>query len=299
MEILVGASLIAAFVAGVAALFAPCCITVLLPAYLGSVFAQKRTVFLMTFVFFLGLLTVFLPLGLGVAALGGFFSRYHDPLFILGGLLLLFLSALILLGQHFSLPLSVPSMKTSRPAAASKINSPGSVFSLGVFSGFATLCCAPVLAGVLALSVLPGSLLWGGLYALTYALGMVSPLFFLAYLLDRVDFTKKFAIFRKPVSYSFLGRAINLTVADLMSGMTFLSMGTLILYLASTGQLAVHSSYQMKVNVYSAQFINLVNQYLIQMPAVIWITVAFVFLLLFVGVARRRKPDSKVVEKIK
>jgi len=253
MEILVGASLVAAFIAGVAALFAPCCITVLLPTYLGSVFAQKRTVFLMTFVFFLGLLTVFLPLGLGVAALGGFFSRYHDPLFILGGLFLLFLAALILLGKHFSLPFSLP---------RTKVGHPGSVFGLGVFSGFATLCCAPVLAGVLALSVLPGSLLWGGLYALTYALGMVSPLFFLAYLLDRIDFTKKFSIFRKAVSYSFLGKQINLTVADLVSGMTFLSMGILILYLAFTGQLAAHSSYQMKVNVYFAQFIDLINRYL-------------------------------------
>ena len=52
MEILVGTSLIAAFVAGVAALFAPCCITVLLPSYLGNIFKEKYKIFFMTFIFF-------------------------------------------------------------------------------------------------------------------------------------------------------------------------------------------------------------------------------------------------------
>src|SRR3989344_2347675 len=74
------ASLITAFIAGIAALFAPCCITVLLPSYLGSIFREKRKVFLMTFVFFLGLLAVFLPLGMGAAGLGKLFSRYHDQI---------------------------------------------------------------------------------------------------------------------------------------------------------------------------------------------------------------------------
>ncbi|KKT78169.1 MAG: Cytochrome c biogenesis protein transmembrane region, partial [Candidatus Giovannonibacteria bacterium GW2011_GWC2_44_8] len=78
METLIIASLITAFIAGIAALFAPCCITVLLPSYLGSIFREKRKVFLMTFVFFLGLLAVFLPLGMGAAGLGKLFSRYHD-----------------------------------------------------------------------------------------------------------------------------------------------------------------------------------------------------------------------------
>ena len=84
--VLVMASLVTAFIAGVAALFAPCCITVLLPAYLGSIFRQKATIMLMTFVFFAGLLAVFLPLGLGLASLGALFSQYHNLLFASGGI---------------------------------------------------------------------------------------------------------------------------------------------------------------------------------------------------------------------
>ncbi len=37
-------SLIAAFIAGMVALFAPCCISYLLPAYFGSVFKEKKKV---------------------------------------------------------------------------------------------------------------------------------------------------------------------------------------------------------------------------------------------------------------
>ena len=157
--VLIIASLVTAFIAGIAALFAPCCITVLLPAYFGSIFRQKRTIMLMTLVFFMGLLAVFLPLGLGFAALGVLFSKYHNLIFVSGGIFLLFLGISILLGMHFSLSFSHPKMKVQNAA---------SVFVLGIFSAFATLCCAPVLAGVLALSILPGSIFWGGVYALAY-----------------------------------------------------------------------------------------------------------------------------------
>src|SRR3989344_5306586 len=117
METLIIASLITAFIAGIAALFAPCCITVLLPSYLGSIFREKRKVFLMTFVFFLGLLAVFLPLGMGAAGLGKLFSRYHDQIYIVGGVFFLFLGASILLGLHFSMPFSIrPKLKMPVPS---------------------------------------------------------------------------------------------------------------------------------------------------------------------------------------
>ena len=77
MDILINTSLITAFVAGIAALFAPCCITVLLPAYLASIFKQKKKVFFMTFVFFLGIFLVFLPLGLGFGWFGRLINQFH------------------------------------------------------------------------------------------------------------------------------------------------------------------------------------------------------------------------------
>src|SRR3972149_9757596 len=223
MELLVSASFIAAFIAGIAALFAPCCVTILLPAYLASIFKERSTVFLMTFIYFLGLLAVFMPIGLGAVFLTQIFSAYHNIIFSIGAVFLIFLGTFLLLGQQFSIPINVhPELKRANT---------GSVFTLGVFSGIATTCCAPVLAGVLTLAALPGSFLLGGAYTLAYVLGMVVPLFILATVLDKNNFTKKFFAFRKTVSYSFLGKQVRLTLSNLFSGAMFLVLGVIILIL--------------------------------------------------------------------
>ena len=98
MDLLLSASMVAAFIAGVAALFAPCCITVLLPSYLASGFRERHRVFVMTFIFFLGILIVFLPIGLGSGALGQLLSQYHNLVFAVGGLFLAILGLTLLTG---------------------------------------------------------------------------------------------------------------------------------------------------------------------------------------------------------
>lgn len=237
MGILTISSIVASFFAGVAALFAPCCITVLLPSYIGSIFSQRRMVLGMTGVFSLGLLAVFLPIGLGAGFLGQLFSFYHDQIYILGGLFLLFLGIMVFLGRSFSLPWHGSLTPGSKFTLVS-------IFTLGVFSGFATSCCAPVLAGVVALSVLPGSMLLGGLYAVSYVLGMVVPLFFLAWVMERTRFTERFWIMRKTVSYTLLGEKISITAANLLTAVIFVGMGLLILWLTFTGNLQISMGYK-------------------------------------------------------
>jgi len=271
MELLISASFIASFFAGIAALFAPCCITVLLPTYFASIFKQKSTVFLMTFVYFLGILSIFLPIGLGVSFLTQIFSQYHDTIFLIGGIFLIFLGMTLLLGQQMSLPFSVhPKLKGQDFI---------SVYVLGIFSAVATTCCAPVLAGVLTLSALPGSVFLGGVYTLAYVLGMVLPLFIIAFTLDKVDFTQKFVAFRKRVSYSVLGQKVSLTFANLFSGLMFLVLGIVIIYLAKTSQLTSHSSYQVSLNIYLTKFINGIGRFTQLIPEVGW---AVIFIALFV-----------------
>ena len=285
MELLIAASLISAFIAGIAALFAPCCITVLLPAYLGSIFRQKHKVMLMTFVFFLGLLAVFLPLGLGMAWIGQALSQYHDAIFITGGIFLALLGVSILLGIHFSLPFSIH--------PTNKIEGAGSVFILGIFSAFATLCCAPVLAGALALSVLPGSILWGGIYSVAYVLGMVAPLFIVAYFIDKTNAVQKLGFFKKKVSYSIFGRKVELRFVDVLAGATFLLMGALILYLAKAGRLAMQgSAYQTAVNIYMANITSSINTLISKIPAIVWIfAIAVLAALIVWALNKRRKKD--------
>lgn len=274
-DIVVTGSFITAFVAGVAALFAPCCITVLLPTYLASVFKQKTKVFLLTFVFFLGLLTVFVPLGLGFAGLSRFFTEYHNIIFTLGGGFMVVLGFLLVLGKSMSFSVGVhPTLKSYGFA---------SIFVLGVFSGIATTCCAPVLAGVLALSVLPGSLLLGGLYSLTYVLGMVTPLFLIALGLDKVNFTKKFFLFRKSVSYSLFGKQVTLTLSNLVAGIAFWLFGAMTLYLAQSNRLAMGaSSFQVIINVYLSKVTSFLYNITQFVPNVVWGVIIVVILLFIV-----------------
>jgi len=252
MTILPIASFIASFVAGIAALFAPCCITVLLPSYMGSIFSQRKTVLGMTGVFSLGLAVVFLPIGLGAGFLGEIFEMYHDQIYILGAIFLFVLGVVILTGRSFSLPwhtsVTTPGKFTF-----------GSIFMLGVFSGFATSCCAPVLAGIVALSALPGSTLFGGLYAIAYVLGMVAPLFILSWAIDKTKITQKFMLVRRGITYKIFGKEVNITIANLLSGIIFIAMSALITYLALTGGLQVRSDYKVMVNTYAAWVTNILT----------------------------------------
>ncbi|OGM61910.1 hypothetical protein A3A76_02000 [Candidatus Woesebacteria bacterium RIFCSPLOWO2_01_FULL_39_23] len=165
-----------------------------------------------------------------------------------------------------------------------------SVFVLGVFSAIATTCCAPVLAGVLALSTLPGSFLLGGIFTLAYVLGMVLPLFFIAALLDKKDFTKKFFAFRKTISYELFGKKIILTFANLFSGVMFLVLGLIIVILARQGRIESHSDYQLMVNIYITKLIKSVEVVTKFIPEPVW---AVIFVAIFVFILFKAIKDWK------
>ncbi len=268
METLVGTSLIAAFVAGVAALFAPCCITVLLPSYLGNIFKEKYKIFFMTFVFFLGVLTVFLPIGLGASFLAQAFSKYHNIIFTVGGIFLIVLGITMLFGKKFTTPTSV------RDGMKRHVSS---IYVLGIFSAIATTCCAPVLAGVLTLGVASGTIVWGALYTLAYVVGMTLPLFIIAAFLDKANLTERFTNAKKTVAMRVGGFSWRITVSELISGLIFLLMGSYITYLAFSNKLFTHSSYQLEMNLWNAKFLGAINGFVTLIPEYIWA-------LLFIGI---------------
>lgn len=226
-------SLIAAFVAGVVALFAPCCISFLLPAYLGNVFKEKEKVILMTLVFGAGIFTVMMPAILGVAALSKFLFEYHDGIYYIGGIVMILSAVITFLGLKLPMP-NVVGRETQRPDI-------WSVFTLGIFSGITSACCAPVLIGILALTFLSpnffGALAIGGMYVL----GMVMPLLFIAVFLSGKINTLLFL--RKPVmTFSFLGKQRTVSVANLSASLIFFFTGVMIIYLKSIGLLAMEDT---------------------------------------------------------
>ncbi len=177
-SIFFGGSVLAAVIAGAIALFAPCCISVMLPAYFASSFPNRRVLVAMTFLFAAGIATIILPIALGAAVLQRLLTAQHTAIYVTGGLVVLALAIYVLLGGQMHLP-----MPGRRAGGKTGVLS---VYTLGIFSGMASSCCAPVLAGVIALSSVASSF-WLALgLGTAYVFGMVAPLFAIALLWERV-----------------------------------------------------------------------------------------------------------------
>src|SRR5665647_1949819 len=184
-DLLTTGSVMAAFFAGGVALFAPCCIVFLAPSYLAVAVKNRRWRLLpFTFVFAAGLALVLVPITLGMGLLAGAIAHYHAPLYYAGAALMFALAALSVSGRMWSLPSFIASPDTTRGDTAS-------FFSLGVFSGIASSCCAPVLAGVMTLSALSGSAAGVVVLGLAYVFGMVFPLFVMSLVWDRAGLADK------------------------------------------------------------------------------------------------------------
>jgi cytochrome c-type biogenesis protein len=209
-----GGSVVAAVVAGAIALFAPCCVSVMLPAYLAGAFKNRATLVAMTLVFAAGVATVILPIALGAQAFRRLFTAQHTAVFTTGALLMLGLGVYTLLGGQIHLP-----MPGRRAGGRGGISG---VYLLGVFSGVASSCCAPVLAGVIALSGVASSFAIALGLGVAYVFGMVAPLFAISLLWERRDW----GTFRSgpAVSTSYHANSFGM-MRDSRDGHTFIVVG--------------------------------------------------------------------------
>src|SRR6266567_4308898 len=83
--VLFGTTLLTSFLGGFVALLAPCCVSVMLPAYLATGFGRRAGVLAATGIFGLGVATVIVPIGLGASAIGALVSGHHFAVFGIGG----------------------------------------------------------------------------------------------------------------------------------------------------------------------------------------------------------------------
>ncbi|WP_024973267.1 cytochrome c biogenesis CcdA family protein [Ralstonia pickettii] len=225
-SIFFGGSVIAAFVAGMIALFAPCCISIMLPAYFASSFQNHRKLVAMGGVFAAGVATIILPLVMGAVALRQLFVTQHRIVYLTGGLLMLAMAVFTLLGGKLQLPM--PGRRAATHAG------PWGIYSLGMFSGVASSCCAPVLAGVIALSsVAPSAALAAGLGG-AYVFGMVAPLFVISLLWDRYDWRSSGLFRPRSVTWRVGPVQRTLSASMLASGLLLAVMGTATVWIAFT-----------------------------------------------------------------
>lgn len=240
-DLLTTGSVLAAFFAGGVALFAPCCIVFLAPSYLAVAVKNRRWRLLpLTFVFAAGLALVLVPITLGISLVASTIANYHAPLYYAGGVLMLALAGLSLSGRMVSLPSFLRAPDTARGDSAS-------FFALGVFSGVASSCCAPVLAGVMTLSALSGSAAGGVALGLAYTFGMVFPLFVMALLWDRFRLGERRLLRARPVRLRVAGRVLATNTVNLAVAAAFAGMGGFVLYLANSGRMTGGPGFQVAI----------------------------------------------------
>lgn len=226
-ELLLGTTLLASFLGGMVALLAPCCVSVMLPAYLATGFRHRGGVVAATCTFGAGVATVILPIGLGATVLSRLLIEQHVWLFSIGGALMIATGFAVLAGWKPNLPM--PGARGARESSYA------SAYALGAFSGLASACCAPVLIGVAILSGAAASFPVALAIGLTYVAGMVAPLALIALVWDRRRERATQLITDRTVRLR-LGRwQRELALGTLLGGLLMISMGVLAFVLAVTG----------------------------------------------------------------
>lgn len=289
MTLLGTGSVLAAFFAGMVALFAPCCIVFLAPSYLAAAVKNRRWRLLpLTFVFAAGLALIMVPITLGMSLVAGTIAKYHAPLYYAGGALMLLLAGYSLSGHMWSLPSFLKAPDTRR-------GDTGSFFALGVFAGIASSCCAPVLAGVMTLSALAGSPVGGTLLGLAFVLGMTFPLFVMALAWDRLRLRNRSWLRARPVRLRLFGRTLVTNTVNVAVAVGFSVMGGFVIYLASAEQMTSGPAFQAAVGRWLSRQFEQLQRWMDPVPEpvlgllVIGIAAVFVFATL---TDRRRTPPT-------
>ncbi len=215
-------SLLGAFLGGVLTLLSPCSV-MLLPAFFAYAFTSPGALLARTGVFFAGLATALVPLGLLAGTLGAWVNRFRFELVTVASVVVILLGLVMLLG------VPVPGLVRQRGARGA---SAASVFALGTVYGLAGVCAGPLLGAALTFAAFGGDPLFGGLVLLVFAAGMAMPLLLLALLWNRVPAVQRLVRPRELV----IGRWRN-AWTNVIGGALTAAIGVLLLVTRGTTSL--------------------------------------------------------------
>ena len=207
-----GIEALVAFIGGVLSLLSPCS-ALLLPAFFAYAFPSRGALVVRTGVFYLGLLTLFIPLGLGVGALGSLFLERRSELSLVAGALLIVIGAYQLAVGGFELP-GVGRLQGRRFGASSE--SLTATFVLGLVYGVGGFCSGPLLGGVLTIAGTSGGAATGALLLAIFAAGMAAPLFVLALAWDRLGSGGRDRLRGREVRIGPVRRHVTVVVSSLL-----------------------------------------------------------------------------------
>lgn len=230
-----------AFLGGILSLLSPCSV-MLLPAFFAYAFSDPATLVARTGVFYLGLVTTLVPLGV-FAGTGGAFLNENRSL-----LLTLVACVVILFGVIQLAGIPIPGLsRTTRPGGDAR--RAWTVYVLGTAYGVAGVCTGPILGSVLMVAAVGASPAYGAILLAVYAAGMALPLLVLALVWKRWSTGLRAALTPRELT---VGRWTNSWHA-IISGLLSTALGVLLLFVArdpeAGGILSIADQYRIETGV--------------------------------------------------
>lgn len=217
-------SFAAAFIGGVLALLSPCS-ALLLPAFFAYAFQTRSELTARTILFYLGLATIFVPLGMGASLASTLFVEHRDTMIIVAGGLLIGFGVLELAGRSLSF--------IKPGSSADETKSIFGTYSLGMVYGFGGFCSGPILGSVLTVAATDDNVLRGGGMLAVYALGSTVPLFILALFWDKLGMGGKKVVRGFGVEIG----PLSIHSTNLFAGLLFIVLGLSFIVLGGTNSL--------------------------------------------------------------
>lgn len=215
-------SFIAAFLGGLLTLL-PSCGPFILPAFFALAFKEKDRLVLMVFVLFLGFLTTFIPLGLGLTVLIHLFVRNITLIHAISGMFLIILGIMAFFG------IQLPFVRHA--GLVPKKHDIVSVYLFGMIFGIATgSCTAPTIGAVLTVVISQGVGFHSILLLGTFGLGMILPLIILAIFFDHIPEKKKQWFFQKVFTITIFGKKQKIPLSNMLAATLFILMGITFLF---------------------------------------------------------------------
>ncbi|HUH53722.1 MAG TPA: cytochrome c biogenesis protein CcdA [Microbacteriaceae bacterium] len=223
-----------AFLGGILTLLSPCSV-MLLPAFFAYAFSSPAQILARTGIFFLGLATTLVPLGMLAGSLGQLIQQYRSEVVLVASIIVIVLGFVMLLG------IPIPGLANVQGASSTSIIS---VYALGTIYGVAGVCAGPLLGAVLTVAGATGNPLFGGLLLLFFAAGMAFPLLLLALLWQRIPAVQKLV---RPREVK-IGRFRNTWTAIIGGALTII-VGVVLLVTDGTASLGgiLNASTQFKI----------------------------------------------------
>lgn len=228
-----------AFLGGLLSLLSPCS-AILLPAFFAYAFSNPATLLTRTGVFYLGLITTLVPLGVFAGTVGAFLSTNRMMLLTIVAV------GVIIFGTIQIAGVSLPGLSRTDRADT---GSPWTVYVLGAAYGIAGVCTGPILGSVLMIAAVGANPVYGAILLAIYAVGMALPLLLLALVWKRWATRLRKLLTPRTVR---IGRWQNTWHALIAGGLSVL-LGVLLLVAARDpeigGILPIAMQYQLETGV--------------------------------------------------